>query len=87
MKLAASPFRSPENLRRNPKVENIRKNQVQVDANGNVVGTNRPDLQWDEDGVHYNYEVDNNPARSSVHAQQIQQNDPNSVVIQKVLGQ
>ena len=27
-------------------VSDIRKNQQQVDANGNKVGNNRPDLQW-----------------------------------------
>lgn len=31
---------------------NIRKNQQQVDINGNTVGKNRPDIQFDKDGVH-----------------------------------
>jgi RHS repeat-associated protein len=75
-----------DELRNNPNAKNIRKNQCQVDVNGNRVGNNRPDLQWDENGVHNNWEVDNDPAQSSAHAQQIQQNDPNSAVTQKVLG-
>ncbi|MBR5831759.1 MAG: hypothetical protein IKY79_04000 [Bacteroidales bacterium] len=30
----------------------IRKNQVQVDVNGNKVGNNRPDIQYDYEGKH-----------------------------------
>lgn len=43
-----------------PKVAtNIRKNQVQVDVNGNMVGNNRPDIQYNLDGTHYNVEFEN----------------------------
>ena len=33
--------------------KSIRKNQVQVDVNGNKVGNNRPDIQYDYEGKHY----------------------------------
>ncbi len=56
--------------------ENIRKNQVQTDANGNRVGNNRPDLQFDQNGKHTNVEVDNNAVNSEAHGQTIRQNDP-----------
>ena len=59
---------------------NIRKNQVQVDANGNRVGDNRPDLQYDLDGRHYNVEFDHNVANSARHGAQIRANDPNAAV-------
>ena len=59
---------------------NIRKNQVQVDANGNRVGDNRPDLQYDLDGRHYNVEFDHNAANSARHGAQIRANDPNAAV-------
>ena len=39
-------------------MEDIRKNQVQVDVNGYVVGNNRPDLQFNHDEIHYNIEYD-----------------------------
>lgn len=35
---------------------NIRKNQKQVDIDGNVVGNNRPDIQFDKQGKHTNIE-------------------------------
>ena len=38
----------------------IRKNQVQVDFNGNRVGNNRPDIQYNLNGKHYNIEIDRN---------------------------
>lgn len=56
--------------------ENIRKNQQQVDENGNNVGNNRPDVQYDLDGVHYNVEFDNNPSSSYNHFSNIFDNDP-----------
>lgn len=34
-------------LKQDPSVSNIRKNQQQVDVTGNKVGTNRPDIQYD----------------------------------------
>ena len=36
----------------------IRKNQQQVDINGNKVGRNKPDVQYNYKGKHYNIEVD-----------------------------
>jgi uncharacterized protein RhaS with RHS repeats len=59
---------------------NIRKNQRQVDASGNQVGTNRPDVQFDLGGKHYNIEVDNDPNQAIRHLQNILRNDPNSNV-------
>ncbi len=66
--------------------ENIRKNQVQVDINGNRVGDNRPDLQYDLDGQHYNVEWDYNQNRSDQHGQTIRNNDPNSICVLNKLG-
>jgi proline dehydrogenase len=40
--------------------KDVRKNQVQVDINGNKVGNNRPDIQYNKDGKHHNVEVDRN---------------------------
>jgi hypothetical protein len=60
--------------------KNVRKNQAQVDADGNVFGDNRPDLQYDLDGVHYNVEFDNDPWSAGAHGAQIFFNDPDSVV-------
>lgn len=57
-------------------VTGIRKNQVQVDAKGNRVGNNRPDLQWDKDGVHYTFEVDRNMRNSNRHRDVITGQDP-----------
>lgn len=59
---------------------NFRKNQRQVDADGNNVGKNRPDIQYDDaNGVHHNIEIDNNPTQSLRHQRTINTNDPNSV--------
>ncbi len=57
-------------------VTNIRKNQQQVDANGNKVGTNRPDVQYDKDGCHHCVEFDTKPASGARHQDTIQTNDP-----------
>ncbi len=59
--------------------ENIRKNQAQTDADGNKVGDNRPDLQYDLDGTHYNFEYDNTDAGSQAHQQVLPGNDPNAI--------
>jgi len=59
---------------------NIRKNQQQVDADGNNVGNNRPDLQYDIDGVHHNVEFDTNPDNSINHFNTINANDPASPI-------
>ncbi|MBR5715234.1 MAG: hypothetical protein IKX59_01495 [Bacteroidales bacterium] len=66
-------------LRNDPTNTDIRKNQVQVDSNGNVVGNNRPDLQWnDADGVHHIKEYDTKKAQSEHHKKVITKNDPNA---------
>lgn len=56
----------------------IRKNQEQVDVNGNKVGSNRPDLQYDRDGIHHNVEVDTSDKGSLNHQNIIPLNDPNA---------
>ena len=56
----------------------IRKNQAQVDVNGNKVGNNRPDIQYNKDGVHHNCEVDRTK-RNATHEEVIRKNDPNSI--------
>ena len=35
-------------LKKDPTVRNVRKNQQQVDVNGDKVGLNRPDIQYDK---------------------------------------
>jgi RHS repeat-associated protein len=56
----------------------IRKNQAQVDAQGNKVGTNRPDVQGTnpETGQREHVEVDRNPSSGAKHEQDIIRNDP-----------
>ena len=66
-------------------VSNIRKNQTQVDVNGKKVGNNRPDVQYDRDGVHYNVEFDTNAKNSNKHGDVIQHNDPNSKVMLNII--
>jgi RHS repeat-associated protein len=65
-------------LQKDPSVSNIRKNQQQVDVNGNKAGNNRPDIQYDKGGVHHNVEYDTTKAGSTKHQNQIGKNDPNS---------
>ena len=60
---------------------NIRKNQSQVDVNGNKVGNNRPDVQYDFDNTHINVEFDTKPINGEKHQQTILKNDPNATVI------
>jgi RHS repeat-associated protein len=67
-------------LKKDPTVTNIRKNQQQVDVDGNKVGTNRPDIQYDKDGCHHCVEYDNVPRNSQGHGEQIGGNDPNTKV-------
>jgi hypothetical protein len=64
-------------------VRDVRVNQTQVDASGNRVGINRPDLQYTIDGKRYYVEYDKprcgNPSaskRGDAHAQRILNNDP-----------
>ncbi|EBZ5774907.1 hypothetical protein EC412_22075, partial [Salmonella enterica subsp. enterica serovar Redlands] len=59
-------------------VSDIRKNQQQVDINGNKVGNNKPDIQYDKDGIHHNVEYDTSPRASKNHEKVITANDPNA---------
>jgi RHS repeat-associated protein len=74
-----------EALNADPAVTNVRKNQVQVDVNGNRAGNNRPDVQYDQCGVHHCVEYDTIPGNSARHGDVIRQNDPNAVVELNVL--
>ncbi|MBQ8421752.1 MAG: hypothetical protein IJX11_05775 [Bacteroidales bacterium] len=74
-----------ETLKLDMKNTDIRKNQVQVDVNGNVVGNNRPDVQWNHDGVHYILEVDRTEINSERHRFVIQNNDPYSVFEKRII--
>jgi len=67
-------------LRQDPAVSNIRKNQQQVDVNGDKAGTNRPDIQYDRDGCHTCVEFDTNPSNGTRHGDVIQKNDPSAIV-------
>ena len=60
-------------------VSNIRKNQKQVNIDGVTVGNNRPDIQYDKKGIHYNIEVDNHISNNVRHESVIKQNDPKAV--------
>jgi hypothetical protein len=60
-------------------VSDIRKNQQQVDINGNKVGTNRPDLQFNKNGRHYNLEWDNSTRASARHRRVVTKNDPKAI--------
>lgn len=57
---------------------NIRKNQQQVDINGNKVRNNRPDIQYDLNGIHHNIEVDTTKKGSTDHKNQIPEFDVNA---------
>ncbi|BGE87347.1 hypothetical protein Ms3S1_37830 [Methylosinus sp. 3S-1] len=66
----------------------IRKNQAQVDAEGNKVGSNRPDLQWtDSRARRHVLEVGRNNARLQRQKDRISCNDPNCDVTTKYIGQ
>ena len=58
--------------------ENIRKNQQQVDFFGNVVGRNKPDIQYNLEGVHYNVEYDTSHKSSLNHQKVLHANDKNA---------
>ena len=64
---------------RGEKATDIRKNQIQVNAAGERVGNNRPDVQYNKDGKHYNYEVDRSATNNAAHEQVIKSNDPGSI--------
>ena len=65
-------------LKNDPSISDIRKNQQQVDVNGNTVGRNRPDVQYNKGGVHHNVEFDTTTRGSSRHQQRIPANDPSA---------
>ena len=70
-----------------PEAINKRKNQAQVDINGNKVGNNRPDVQYDIDDTHINVEFDSKLINGNKHRQTILKNDPNAIVILKPINQ
>jgi len=57
----------------------VRKNQKQVDFNGNTVGNNRPDAQYNLNGKHYNIEFDNNSRQMKKHQLEVSGNDPDAI--------
>jgi hypothetical protein len=63
-------------LKSDPGVTNVRKNQQQADINGNKVGTNKPDIQYDQKKCHHCVEIDNSALNSTRHGQVIRANDP-----------
>jgi hypothetical protein len=63
-------------LQNTPGVENVRKNQRQVDINGNTVGNNQPEIQHDRDRVHHMEEYDTIDANGVKHEEVIRGNDP-----------
>ena len=65
-------------LKKDKDVTNIRKNQKQVDVDGNVVGNNRPDIQFDKQGKHTNIEYDTRSSSLRHHKNIVPKNDPNS---------
>ena len=65
--------------------KDVRKNQVQVDINGNKVGNNRPDIQYNKDGKHYNVEIDRNIRNNKRHQTKIKENDPDSEFEGKII--
>ena len=58
--------------------KDFRVNQQQVDADGNRVGINRPDLQYTDANGQRNYVEYDTPSsnRGPGHADRIQANDP-----------
>lgn len=65
-------------LKDDPDVRNLRKNQEQHKVNGKKAGTNKPDIQYDKKGKHYNIEVDTKKKSSLKHQNEIPKNDPKS---------
>jgi hypothetical protein len=47
-----------------------------VDVGGSEVGMNRPDIQYDKGGKHYNVEYDTTAAGSTNHQRVVPGNDP-----------
>ena len=67
-----------ECLKKDITIKNIRKNQQQVDNKGNVVGKNRPDIQFDKGYIHYTIEYDTTEKGSLKHQKQSPVNDPSA---------
>ncbi len=67
------------NLKKDLDVDEIRKNQRQVDIDGNTIGRNRPDVQFNKSGKHHNVEFDRNIKSSEKHRMDIETNDPYSI--------
>jgi RHS repeat-associated protein len=66
--------------------DDIRKNQTQVDAQGNRVGNNRPDLGYtDTNGVRHNEEWGRNEGRVEGQGDRARQNDPSCVTTGRCL--
>jgi hypothetical protein len=64
-------------LLKDPDVTNVRKNQTQVDVDGNKLDTNRPGIQFDKNNKHHVVEYDNDKKASDAHGERIRGNDPN----------
>lgn len=68
-----------EELQKDLDVDDIRLNQWQVDADGKVVGMNRPDLQYTKNGKRYYVEYDTSVSkRGEGHRDRILTNDVNA---------
>jgi hypothetical protein len=67
--------------------ENIRVNQQQVKfRNGQRVGTNRPDLQFDYQGQRYHVEYDSpTSGRGPAHQSRLTNNDPEAIIIRIII--
>ncbi|HVG61568.1 MAG TPA: hypothetical protein VNA24_23615, partial [Hyalangium sp.] len=67
--------------------ENIRVNQQQVTlANGQRVGINRPDLQFDYQGQRYHVEYDSlTSGRGPAHQSRLTNNDPDAIIIRIII--
>jgi RHS repeat-associated protein len=65
----------------------IRKNQIQVNSQGQVVGVNRPDLQYTLNGRRYyiEYERSADFGRGFAHAERIKANDPSAIIQVKII--
>ncbi|AZZ55026.1 hypothetical protein C7V51_03330 [Rathayibacter iranicus] len=69
-------------LQRDDRIKDIRVNQQQVNADGERVGINRPDVQYtDADGVRRYIEWDTTASgRGPDHAARLRANDPDGVI-------
>jgi len=63
-----------------------RFSQEQTNAQGVIVGRNRPDLQYtDRNGIRHYIEYDQDPVNGAAHAQRIRANDPAGIVTTKTV--